>query len=99
MDKDVSTSANRYSTLEGVLERVVFFNEENGFTVARLQVAKRRDLVAIVGVLPSPMPGETLRLKGEWVVDSKFGEQFRVQSCLSVLPATLTGIEKYLGSG
>ncbi|MFC1929527.1 ATP-dependent RecD-like DNA helicase [Chloroflexota bacterium] len=99
LDKDVSTSASRYSTLEGVLERVVFFNEENGFTVARLQVAKRRDLVAIVGVLPSPMPGETLRLKGEWVVDSKFGEQFRVQSCLSVLPATLTGIEKYLGSG
>jgi len=99
LDKHISTSADRYSTLEGVLERVVFFNEENGFTVARLQVAKRRDLVAIVGVLPSPMPGETLRLKGEWVVDSKFGEQFRVQSCLSVLPATLTGIEKYLGSG
>lgn len=99
MDKNTSTSADRYSTLEGVLERVVFFNEENGFTVARLQVAKRRDLVAIVGVLPSPMPGETLRLKGEWVVDNKFGEQFRVQSCLSVLPATLTGIEKYLGSG
>ncbi|MFC2032819.1 ATP-dependent RecD-like DNA helicase [Chloroflexota bacterium] len=98
MDNNVSTSADRYSTLEGVLERIVFFNEENGFTVARLQVAKRRDLVAIVGVLPSPMPGETLRLKGEWVVDSKFGEQFRVQSCLSVLPATLTGIEKYLGS-
>jgi len=99
LDKNISTSADRYSTLEGVLERVVFFNEENSFTVARLQVAKRRDLVAIVGVLPSPMPGETLRLKGEWIVDNKFGEQFRVQSCLSVLPATLTGIEKYLGSG
>ena len=99
MDKNISTSADRYSTLEGVLERIVFFNEENGFTVARLQVAKRHDLVAIVGVLPSPMPGETLRLKGEWIVDNKFGEQFRVQSCLSVLPATLTGIEKYLGSG
>jgi exodeoxyribonuclease V alpha subunit len=99
LDKNISTSADKYSTLEGVLERVVFFNEENGFTVARLQVAKRRDLVAIVGILPSPMPGETLRLKGEWVIDAKFGEQFRVQSCLSVLPATLTGIEKYLGSG
>ena len=74
MNKNVSTSADRYSTLEGVLERIVFFNEENGFTVARLQVAKRHDLVAIVGVLPSPMPGETLRLKGEWVVDNKFGE-------------------------
>ncbi len=99
MDKNISTSADRYSTLEGVLERVVFFNEETGFTVARLQVVKRHNLVAIVGVLPSAMPGETLRLKGEWVVDNKFGEQFRVQSCLSVLPATLTGIEKYLGSG
>ena len=86
-------------TLEGILERIVFFNEGNGFTVARLRVARRRDLVAIVGVLPSSMPGETLRLKGEWVVDSKFGEQLRIQSCLSVLPATLTGIEKYLGSG
>ena len=99
MNRNISTSADRYSSLEGVLERIVFFNEENGFTVARLQVAKRHDLVAIVGVLPSPMPGETLRLKGEWIVDNKFGEQFRVQSCLSVLPATLTGIEKYLGSG
>jgi len=99
VNRNVNNSADQYATLEGVLERIVFFNEENGFTVARLQVAKRQELVAIVGVLPSPMPGETLRLKGEWVVDNKFGEQFRVQSCLSVLPATITGIEKYLGSG
>jgi len=99
LNKNLNNTADRYSTLEGVLERIVFFNEENGFTVARLQVASRRDLVAVVGVMPSPMPGETLRLRGEWVVDSKFGEQFRVNSCLSVLPATLTGIEKYLGSG
>lgn len=70
MDKNVNTSTDRYSTLEGVLERIIFFNEENGFTVARLQVAKRSDLVAIVGILPSPMPGETLRLKGEWIVDN-----------------------------
>jgi exodeoxyribonuclease V alpha subunit len=99
VDRNPKNIADRYATLEGVLDRIVFFNEENGFTVARLQVPKRQDLVAIVGVLPSPMPGETLRLKGEWVIDNKFGEQFRVQSCLSVLPATITGIEKYLGSG
>jgi exodeoxyribonuclease V alpha subunit len=96
---DKTSSTSKYATLTGVLERVVFFNEENGFTVARLQVAGRRDLVAIVGVLPSPLPGETLRLTGDWIVDNKFGEQFRVSSCLSVLPATLTGIERYLGSG
>jgi exodeoxyribonuclease V alpha subunit len=86
-------------TLEGILERIVFFNEENDFSVARLQVAKRRGLVTIVGNMPCPNLGETLRLKGEWVVDPKFGEQFRVESCLSVLPSTITGIERYLGSG
>jgi len=86
------------STIEGVLERIVYFNEENNFTVARLQVTNIRDLVTIVGNMPCPNPGETLRLKGEWVVDSKFGKQFRVESCLSVLPSTITGIEKYLGS-
>jgi len=91
--------SRRRTALEGILDRIVFLNEETGFTVARLQAAMRRDLVTIVGVLPSPAPGETLRLKGEWVVDAKFGEQFRVESCLSVLPSTVTGIKKYLGSG
>ena len=85
-------------TLEGVLERIVFFNEENSFTVARLQVPGKKDLVTIVGALSLPTPGETLRLKGQWVIDTKFGQQFRVESCLSVLPATIIGIQKYLGS-
>ena len=85
--------------LEGVLERIVFFNEDNSYTVARLQVAGLRDLVTIVGNMPLPNPGETLRLSGEWTADPKFGRQFRVSSCLSVLPSTLTGIQKYLGSG
>lgn len=87
------------STLEGILDRIVYFNEENNFTVGRLQVSRMRELVAIVGNIPCPNPGETLRLKGEWVTDSKFGRQFRVESCFSVLPSTITGIEKYLGSG
>ena len=88
-----------HSTIEGILERIVYFNEENNYTVARLQVDKIRDLVAIVGKMPCPNPGETLKLRGEWVFDTKFGRQFRVESCLSVLPSTFTGIEKYLGSG
>ncbi|MFH1140402.1 MAG: ATP-dependent RecD-like DNA helicase, partial [Chloroflexota bacterium] len=73
--------------------------EEDGFTVARLQTPGRNDLVTIVGNILAATPGETLRLGGEWVVNVKYGEQFRVDSCLSVLPATLTGIQKYLGSG
>ena len=86
-------------TLEGILERIVFFNEENNFTVARLRSGYSRDLITIVGNLPDPNPGETLRMQGEWIVDAKFGRQFRVESCISVLPSTLAGIQKYLGSG
>ena len=86
-------------TIEGVLERVVYQSEDDGFTVARLQLPGKTDLVTIVGNILSSNPGETLRLRGKWVVNVKFGEQFQVESCLSVLPATLTGIEKYLGSG
>ena len=91
--------SNNTLAIEGVLERVVYQSEDDGFAVARLQVPGRRDLVTIVGNILSANPGETLRLSGQWVVNVKFGEQFRVDSCLSVLPATLTGIEKYLGSG
>ncbi|MDD5095159.1 MAG: ATP-dependent RecD-like DNA helicase [Dehalococcoidia bacterium] len=87
------------STVEGVLERIVFFNEENSYTVARLQVPEQRDLVTIVGNMALPNLGETLRLTGEWTNDPKFGRQFRISSCLSVLPSTLTGIQKYLASG
>ena len=92
------TTSNR-STLEGILERIVYHNEESNFTVGKLQVKGRWDLVTIVGNMPSPSPGETLRLRGDWIVDPKFGKQFRVEICLSMLPSTITGIEKYLGSG
>ena len=82
----VSTAMSGRTTIEGVVERIVYFNEENNFTVARLQVAKRRDLVTVVGHIPVPTLGETLRLKGEWTANTKFGQHFRVESRLSVLP-------------
>jgi exodeoxyribonuclease V alpha subunit len=86
-------------SLEIILERITFFNEENNFTVAKLQSRGSQDLITIVGNLADPNPGETLRLQGERVVDARFGRQFRVESCISILPSTLTGIQKYLGSG
>ena len=91
--------ARKLDSLEGILERITFFNEENNFIVARLNAGNSRDLVTIVGNMSCPNPGETLRLSGQWITDPKFGRQFRVESCLTVLPSTLTGIEKYLGSG
>ncbi len=86
-------------TLEGVLERITFVNEENGFCVIRIKVPQKAELVTAVGNMLGVQPGENLRLRGEWVFDKKFGEQFKVESYLTIQPSTLVGIEKYLGSG
>jgi exodeoxyribonuclease V alpha subunit len=67
--------------------------------VVRLQVPGYRDLVTAVGNLLGVQPGENLRLSGGWITDPKYGRQFRVSSYATVVPATVTGIEKYLGSG
>ncbi len=87
------------TSLEGVLERITFASEENGFSVVQLVVPGRRELVTAVGALLGAQPGESLRLTGRWLTDKKYGEQFKVDSFLTVKPATLVGIEKYLGSG
>ncbi|WP_408998057.1 ATP-dependent RecD-like DNA helicase [Syntrophus buswellii] len=85
--------------LEGHIERVTFVNEDSGYTVARVKVPGRREPVTVVGGMISPAPGEKVRMKGEWTNHPRFGEQFRVLSCESSIPATAYGIEKYLGSG
>jgi exodeoxyribonuclease V alpha subunit len=95
----ISEAIKSQSVIEGIVERIVYFSEEDNFTVARLEVPRQSQLVTIVGNIPSPTLGETLRLRGKWSVNAKFGKQFRVENCLSVLPSTITGIEKYLGSG
>ena len=85
--------------ISGQIERITFTNEENGYTIARVKVCGRQDLVTVVGYLMSPAPGETLNLKGEWVHHPKFGEQFKVMEYETTVPATVFGIERYLGSG
>ncbi len=87
------------ATLEGVVERVTFTNEENGWSVVRLAVSGSPGAATVVGNLAGIQPGEALRLSGQWRTDPKYGEQFRAESFHLVQPATLTGIEKYLGSG
>lgn len=67
--------------------------------MARFKVEGKRDLTTIVGNMVSVNPGETLKLEGYWVNDRKFGEQFKVERYETVIPATLMGIERYLGSG
>jgi exodeoxyribonuclease V alpha subunit len=81
------------------VERITFQNEENGYTIARVKVKGRHGLVTVVGNLPGLAVGEILNMKGEWHQHPRFGEQFKVTSYESLIPATSAGIEKYLGSG
>ena len=85
--------------LSGQIERITFTNEENGFTIARVKVHGRHELVTVVGTLMAPMAGEILEMRGEWSNHPKFGEQFKVQQYTTKVPATVYGIRKYLGSG
>jgi len=85
--------------LVGVLERITFFNPENSYTVARLSVEGEHKPVTIVGNLLGANLGETLELRGRWTVNPRFGPQFAVESFSPRPPATIKGLEKYLGSG
>ena len=85
-------------SLAGVVERITFFNPENGYSVIRLQPA-RGELVTVVGNLPEVTPGESLRLRGLWTSHTDYGRQFKAEQCEQVLPATVDGIRRYLGSG
>ncbi|HLS28191.1 MAG TPA: ATP-dependent RecD-like DNA helicase [Opitutales bacterium] len=85
--------------LVGVLERIIFFNEENHFCIAELRSDQEETLVTVTGSLPGVQCGETLRLNGSWVKHPQHGRQFKIRSFSSQLPATVYGIRKYLGSG
>ena len=85
--------------LKGVVERIIYLNEENAYCIAELSPLKSKNKVPIFGVLPGVQCGETLLLKGEWTEHPKHGQQFKVHTFKSELPATVYGIKKYLGSG
>jgi len=92
--------------ITGSIERITFYNTENGYTVARLRPDRRKvpgvnreGLVTIVGVLPELNPGEFVRLSGRWEKHPQHGLQFTAEVCEQSLPATLEGVRLYLGSG
>jgi exodeoxyribonuclease V alpha subunit len=83
-----------------VLERITFVNEETGYTIARVATDRSGpDLITVTGALLGAQVGESLRLTGRWSHHPKFGRQFDVHSFTTVLPATIQGIQRYLGSG
>jgi exodeoxyribonuclease V alpha subunit len=96
--------------ISGSVERITYYNEENGYSVIRLnpdtrgmlpfKYASGRDaLITVVGNLPEMNPGEWLKLTGQWTTHARHGRQFQVEMCEKSLPATTDGIRRYLGSG
>jgi exodeoxyribonuclease V alpha subunit len=91
----MSTSTN----IEGVLERITFYNEENGFLIGKLKGSEGKEEIAVVGKAPKVQCGETLLLSGSWTMHPKHGKQFSFDKFESKLPASAYGIRKYLASG
>jgi exodeoxyribonuclease V alpha subunit len=93
-------------TISGSVERITYFNPENGYSVLRLQPDRglvtgvnRQGLVTVTGNMPELAPGEHLRLSGRWLNHPNYGLQFQCEICEQTLPATVVGIKRYLGSG
>ncbi|MEV4472285.1 ATP-dependent RecD-like DNA helicase [Nonomuraea sp. NPDC049504] len=86
--------------MSAVLERITYANEETGYTIARVATDRTgADLLTVVGPLLGAQVGESLRLHGRWTSHPRYGRQFEVWSYTTVLPATVQGIRRYLGSG
>jgi exodeoxyribonuclease V alpha subunit len=85
--------------LHGQLERITYCNEENHYTIAKIKAKGYSHLVTVVGNLVSVSLGTELKLSGTWEHHPKYGEQFKIASYETVVPATIDGIERYLGSG
>ncbi len=86
-------------TLRGTIERITFHNEENGYTVAQLAPEGQSGTVTVVGAMLGINIGEAVELTGAWMAHPQYGRQFKAESVRAVLPATIAGLEKYLGSG
>jgi exodeoxyribonuclease V alpha subunit len=85
--------------LQGIVQRLTYHSEESGYTVARFKAPRTSELITITGNFANIQAGQTLQLQGTWKDHPKFGAQFQVTQYRETKPATITGIEKYLGSG
>lgn len=92
-------AAPALETLDGAIDRFIYRNEETHFTVARFTVAGEVMATTVVGELVNLSEGVPLRLHGTWILDRKWGRQFRIETYQLRTPETLVGIEKFIGSG
>ena len=93
------------ATLDCIIERVTFHNQENGYSVVKVSDvnaksrAAREDVITVLGAFTNPIVGESLRCFGEWIKHPQYGHQFKLERYETIRPATAAAIEKYLGSG
>jgi len=83
---------------EGTIEQIVYYSPDTGYTVCKFSLESGQSLT-VVGSFPPLSPGEMLKIKGKWEINPRFGQQFRVENFLPLLPASAKGIEKFLSSG
>src|SRR5229473_1117826 len=94
-----TSTASSTEFLAGLVERVTFHNEENGFCVLRIKARGQRELITVVGHAAVISAGEWITASGEWINDRTHGQQFKAKFLKTSEPTSLDGIEKYLGSG
>ena len=95
----IAPKPSDHEVLAGLVERVTFHNEENGFCVLRIKARGQRELITVVGHAAVISAGEWVTASGEWVNDRTHGQQFKARFLKTSEPTSLDGIEKYLGSG
>lgn len=99
MNLTLSSPAAPGDSLAGLVERVTFFNEENGFCILKVRVRGHADVIAVIGSAPAVSPGEWIDARGHWVQDREFGRQFKADILHVTPPDSAEGIERYLASG
>ena len=96
---EIEPKSSDREVLAGLVERVTFHNEENGFCVLRIKARGQRELITVVGHAAVISAGEWVTASGEWVNDRTHGQQFKARFLKTSEPTSLDGIEKYLGPG
>src|SRR5580700_756113 len=91
--------ASTQEVLAGLVERVTFHSEDNGFCVLRIKARGHRELITVVGHAAAISAGEWVTASGEWINDHTHGQQFKARFLRTSAPTSIDGIEKYLGSG
>lgn len=99
MTNPKETAASQYQTITGAVERITYHNQQNGYTVLRLFLPGHKEPVTVTGNFSAVAPGESLRLVGLWTTHPQYGDQFKAVEYTVTRPATIAGIQKYLGSG